>query len=34
MPDLMSDKGKQPPAVGAEAAQPAKKHIPLDVLLN
>ncbi len=34
MPDLMSDKGKPPPAAGAEAVQPAKKHIPLDVLLN
>ena len=34
MPDLMSDKGKPPPATGAEAVQPAKKHIPLDTLLN
>jgi hypothetical protein len=34
MPELMSDKGKPPPAAGAEAVQPAKKHIFLDGLLN
>jgi predicted small lipoprotein YifL len=34
MPELMSDKGKPAPATGAEAVQPAKKHIFLDGLLN